>query len=401
MTLPATKLKMDVLSPVQLLAHREQFPALGHNYYFNFGGQGPLPQPALDEMVRAYQYLQRVGPFSSQANGWVSDQVENTRQAMAAELLVPPETLSLTESVSGGGNIALWGCNWQPGDRLLLSDCEHPTVMAIGRQLGHRFGVQVDICPILAPLREGTLVATLAAQVQPQTRVVAFSHVLWNTGEVLPVQQIAAACRVANPNLLIVVDAAQSVGMLPPSLGSLEVDAYAFTGHKWWCGPDGLGGLYIPPASLDQFEPTYLGWRSGPTDAQGRPTRWYPDGRRFEVATSAFPLGVGLQRALKLHGALLSPQDRYERIKMLAQQLWDRLQSIPGVNCLLPCAPDSGLVSFQLEGVDHFQFVHQLEDQGFLLRLIKFPNCIRACVHYLTLESEIEALYQQIQANLC
>ena len=391
---------MSLFSTEQIQDQRSHFPALGHNHYFNFGGQGPLPLPALDEMIQTYQHLQRIGPFSNQANLWITQEVEKTRAAIASNLDVSAKTITLTESVSGGCNIAMWGVDWQKGDRLLITDCEHPTVIALGQQLGHRYGVEMDACAIRHTLNGGDVVTAIASAIRPETRMVVISHVLWNTGQVLPLAEIARACRAQNPDCLIVVDAAQSVGVLPLSLGEYDVDAYAFTGHKWWCGPDGLGGLYIPEAYLEKFEPTYLGWRAIREDKQGNPTRWQPDSRRFEVATSAFALMVGLQTSLQLHRAMGTSQQLYEQMLVNSRQLWDSLKTIPRITCLREDAPESGLVSFMVEGADHSQLVNQLEAMGFLLRLIKNPNCIRACVHYLTLPDEIEQLVSQLKTIL-
>ena len=135
---------MSVFSIEQVQDQRSHFPALGHNHYFNFGGQGPLPKPALDAMMQTYQHLQRIGPFSNQANVWITKEVEQTRAAIASELGVEAKTITLTESVSGGCNIAMWGLDWRKGDRILITDCEHPTVIALGQQLGHRSGVEMD-----------------------------------------------------------------------------------------------------------------------------------------------------------------------------------------------------------------------------------------------------------------
>ena len=391
---------MTAFSSDQLAHQRSHFPALGHNHYFNFGGQGPLPLPVLDEMMQTYQHLQRIGPFSNQANSWITQEVAKTRSAIATELGVDAKTITLTESVSGGCNIALWGMNWQSGDRLLMTDCEHPTVIALSQQLGHRYGVETDICEILPLVNGGNVVEAIAAQIGPQTRMVVLSHVLWNTGEVLPLTAIAQACRAQNPETLIVVDAAQSVGLLPLSLGEYDVDAYAFTGHKWWCGPDGLGGLYIPSNSLEKFEPTYIGWRGIREDPSGYPIGWVPDSRRFEVATSAFALMIGLQTALQLHSSFATAAQRYQQIVNLSQQLWQGLNQVPRIRCLKIDPPESGLVSFTIEGANHFQLVNQLEEMGFLLRLIKNPNCIRACCHYLTSPTEIEQLLHQLTALL-
>jgi L-cysteine/cystine lyase len=90
---------------------------------------------------------------------------------------------------------------------------------------------------------------------------------------------------------------------------------------------------------------------------------------------------------------------RYQRICELSDRLWSHLQQIPKIQCLRTTPPESGLVSFQVEGWSHLQLVDELEARQAMLRLIVNPNCVRACVHYLTLESEVDEL-ADILANL-
>ncbi|WP_299487697.1 aminotransferase class V-fold PLP-dependent enzyme [Acaryochloris sp. IP29b_bin.137] len=384
-----------------LEVHRQQFPALGNKLYFNYGGQGPLPQPAFTAIQSAYTQMQELGPFTGGALAWMTEKVEGTRRAIATELNVSPSTITLTESVSSGCNIALWGIPWQPGDHLLLSDCEHPSVIATSQQLTRRFGIEVSTFPLMATLNGGDPTAMMVEHLRPNTRLVVISHILWNTGQVLPLATMAQACRQAVPTSAILVDAAQSVGVLPLSLDELDVDFYAFTGHKWWCGPDGLGGLYVRSTSLESLEPTFMGWRGIDQDAQGKPKSWKPDSRRYEVATSAFPLFPGLTAAIELQKQWGTPTERYQRIVHLSRILWEMLSTIPKVTCLRTTAPESGLVAFQIEGFsNHRPFVQQLESQKMMVRLIADPNCVRACVHYLTLESELEQLVQAIEKAL-
>jgi L-cysteine/cystine lyase len=374
---------------------RDQFPALANKKYFNYGGQGPMPQAALDAILGAYQQIQSEGPFGIKTSNLVIRESNLTRQAIAAALGVSAKSIALTENVTAGCNIALWGLNWQPGDRILLSDCEHPGVIASIQEICRRFQVVVDYFPLLATLNTGDPVAVIAAHLQPQTRLVVLSHVLWNTGQVLPLAEIAAAIRQysqASQPIRILVDAAQSVGLLPLNLGELGIDFYAFTGHKWWCGPEGVGGLYIHPDAIASLEPTFIGWRSLDYSQPDLPI--IGDARRYEVATSAYPLYAGLRAAIAAHQAAGSAIDRFTQIVSLATYLWENLQQIPGVTCLALTAPRSGLVSFQVADRNHAKLVQDLEERHFYLRTIVNPDCIRACTHYLTTTAEIDELIQ-------
>jgi L-cysteine/cystine lyase len=387
---------------------RQHFPALANKLYFNYGGQGPLPQQARAAIAEAYDYVDQEGPFSGKALEWMFGQVAIARQAIARSLQVAPETITLTESVSAGCNIALWGIDWQPGDHILLSDCEHPGIIAAVQQICQRFGVVTTSLPLSATLNQGDPAEIVAAHLQPRTRLVVLSHILWNTGQVLPLKEIVQVCHeFPSRPVAVLVDAAQSVGVLPLNLGELGADFYAFTGHKWCCGPDGLGGLYIHPDAVEPLQPVFIGWRSIITDPSGFPIDWKPDGRKFEVATAAFPLCTGLTAALECHETWGTAEARYQRIQSFSHRLWQQLQALPQIHCLRQSPPQAGLISFQLRAESgelepallarsHQQLVKSLESQRILVRQIPAPNCVRACTHYLTLESECDRLVEAI-----
>jgi L-cysteine/cystine lyase len=386
-----------------LLAHRRLFPALTTaKAYFNYGGQGALPQPALDRLSEVYTQLQEIGPFSLAAGLTVKAIVTELRETMAAALGVTPNTIALTENVSAGCNVVLGGIPWRSGDGILISDCEHPSVIATVDLLRARFGVTIQHCSLLHAQSPEAALEAIVGAITPQTRLIVLSHVLWNTGFCLPLAEVIQACRsisrqkstLDNP-LRILIDGAQSVGLLPVNLADLDVDFYGFTGHKWWCGPEGVGGLYIHPEALAELVPLTIGWRGITLNEEGLPNGWKPGAARFEVATSAYPLYAALATAIATHDRWGTAQDRSDRILGLSESLWTKLQHCPGVTSVLSQPPRSGLVSFRWDG-SPTALVQQLEAEGMLLRTLASPHCVRACVHYLTLESEIDRLVEKL-----
>jgi L-cysteine/cystine lyase len=384
------------LRPLEPL--RQQFPALANNVYFNYGGQGPMPQRAIAAIHHALDYTQQAGPFCNEVNQWITHESKLTREAIATVLQVAPETITLTENVTVGCNIALWGIDWREGDHILLSDCEHPGIIAIVEEVQRRFGVKVSTCPLMATLNEGDPVTVIEQHLRPTTRLVVISHILWNVGKVLPLAEIVTACHrypSTYATVRVPVDAAQSVGVLPLHLAETNVDFYAFTGHKWLCGPAGVGALYVSPEAGAILKPTFIGWRGITKDAKGSPTGFMNDGQRYEVATSDFILFGALREAIAFHDTWGTEEERFQRIRDLSAYLWQQLKTLPQIDCLSHTPPDAGLIAFQIKSQRpkiHAEVVNRLEKQGYLLRTILDPDCIRACVHYFTLESEIDRL---------
>jgi len=378
--------------------HRSQFPALSNKVYFNYGGQGTMPQGAMDAISQSQAHIQSIGPFGSEAYSWIAPQIQASREAIASTLNVPSNTITLTGNVTIGCNIAMWGIDWHAGDHLLLSDCEHPGVIATAQEIARRFGVEVTTCPLMATLNEGDPISIIAENLRPKTRLVVLSHVLWNTGQVLPIDKIVEVCR--SNNSLLLIDAAQSVGVIPLDLTALGVDFYAFTGHKWLCGPAGVGGLYVRPETRENLHPTFIGLSGVITNSEAQPTGWQPDGRRYEVSTLPTSLYVGLKQAITIHEQWGTAQERYEQICQNSNYLWRKLSSLANVKCLKNSPPESGLVSFQVTNQPSFKLVQSLESENILTRTIANPNCIRVSVHYLTLESEIDQLIAAISSRL-
>ncbi len=391
---------------VRIAQYRQTIPALKNKTYFNYGGQGPMGINTLGAIQASHQTIQTRGPFGSAVNQWMQAEGVKTRQVLAADLGVSPQTISITENVTVGCNIALWGMTWSRGDHILLSDCEHPGIFAAVYELQRRYGLEVSVFPHLSQLNAADPVATIQAHLRATTRLVVVSHILWNTGQVMPLKEICQLCHTRPQPVRVLSDAAQSVGMLPLQLAETGVDFYAFTGHKWYCGPAGLGGLYVSLEAMAELAPTFIGWRGIIINQQGQPTGWQPDARRYEVATSNVTLCSGLQVAIATHNDWGPTEERYFRICQLSSYLWGKLSSLSAVQCLLKFPPESGLVSFQIfQSGEYSPSLHQklvtyLESQNFYLRTLLSPSCVRACIHYFTLETEIDALIDAIEAFL-
>ncbi|APB32560.1 class V aminotransferase [Gloeomargarita lithophora Alchichica-D10] len=375
---------------MDIAEQRRHFPALQDKTYLNFGGQGPLPTPAITAICAAYEQGQVWGPFSRRALDWVAEQEHLTRATLATTLNVAAADITLTQSTTQGCTIVLWGWPWQAGDHLLLSDGEHPGVVATVAQLAQRFGLTWSTCP-LSYCTEDTI-TILEQAVQPQTRMLVLSHILWHTGEVLPLAEIGAFC--AQRDIKLLIDGAQSLGVMP--LDVTGVDFYTATGHKWLCGPAGLGVLYIHPQYREYLQPTHCGWRGLQGFTYQQP-QWSPDGQRHEIATTAWELGVGLQASLTLHQSWGTATQRYGRLTQLAAELWTQLGEIPHLMRLLPHPPPCGLVSFRMANYSPETLAQKLEQRGILVRAVAAGNCTRASIHYLTTGEELTQLVQALR----
>ena len=383
------------------MALRDHCPALAGKTYFNYGGQGPLPTPSLEAITATWRQIQELGPFTGDVWPLVERTTARLRLQLGHWFGVGSHRVAFSENVTSGCVLPLWGLPWRAGDELLISDCEHPGVVAACRELARRHGLSLANLPV-ADLRGDAASAAPAIQTRleaaltPHTRLVVLSHLLWNTGQVMPIAAVAQqlAAHPSQPYLL--VDAAQSLGSMPVAEAAAAADIYACTGHKWCCGPEGLGAIALSERVLAESQPTLIGWRSLSQESEAS-SSFHADGRRFEVATSCIPLFAGLQCSLALLEAEGSSDERLSTITHLSGQLWEGLQAIPAARTLLQAPPPAGLVSFTLEGSKPEAVVRQLGAQGIWVRSLDHPHCLRACTHISTTSEEIALLLEALR----
>ena len=387
------------------MAFRELCPALQSKTYFNYGGQGPLPTPALEAITASWTRIQELGPFTAEIWPFIAAEVNATRRKLADWCGVPPHRLALTENVTSGCVLPLWGLPFTRGDRMLIGDCEHPGVVAACVELARREQLSIDVLPVkhlrgdLASTDRGVIDA-LQTALTPRTRLVVLSHLLWNTGQVMPIPAVADALAQHPQHPFLLVDAAQSFGQIPVAAAAAAADIYGFTGHKWACGPEGLGGVALSERVLEDAQPTLIGWRSLRDETKADLSSddpFHHDSRRFEVATSCVPLLAGLRTSMELLESTGDAASRLDAIQSLSGSLWRQLQALDGVEPLLTVPPSSGLVSFQLtNGPSPSDVVKQLGSQGLWIRDLADPSCLRACTHLCCTSEELEALTQAI-----
>ena len=391
---------------------RRQMPALANKTYFNYGGQGPLPNASLAAINAAWATIQELGPFSGDVWPFVACTSDGLRQRLAGWFGVSPGRVAFSENVTAGCLLPLWGLPWQAGDQLLISDAEHPGVVAGIRELARREQLELAVLPVMhlrgtaEAAAAGTL-AALEAALTPRTRLVVLSHLLWNTGQLMPIASVAERLQSHPRQPWLLVDAAQSLGAIPVAEAAAAADIYACTGHKWCCGPEGLGAVALSERLLAESSPTLIGWRSLSNETAAG-SAFHHDARRFEVATSCLPLFAGLDTSLQLLEAEGDAQARLLRIRERSQQLWSGLQQIDGLHTLLEQPPPAGLVSFVLgdPAQDSMpaalaaEWVRSLGAQAIWLRSLDDPICLRACTHLTTTAAELEQLLAALQSGL-
>ena len=367
------------------------FPALATNdcAYLNTGSSGPPPDYVIEAMREADDlcsgpaYLEGLGLFTHQAE-------TNSRAREAAARLVGADDVALTQNTTHGMNLGVDSIDWRTGDEVVSVTTEHPGCLVPLHNLKRRFGVEVNlVSPPVTPEK-------IEASLTPKTRLVALSHVDWTNGEVLPLREICAVAR--EREVLTLVDGAQSVGNIPVDVPATGADMYAFTGHKWVLGPEGIGAFYVRQG-LPVYSPN-VGFLSltDPTDFDIEGAyELRSDARSFEASTMSPALAGGFAAAAE--AVCQGSSTWFGEIRYRADLLTNFLSGLPRVSVRSPRPAQSGLVSFEVEGVAAEDAIERLLERGFILRYLPRPNpYVRASTHLFNTEEELEALAEAVRA---
>ena len=130
-----------------------------------------------------------------------------------------------------------------PGDHAISSRLEHNSVLRPLNGLRLQRGIDLDLVPFST---DGYVdPAAIASKIRPETRLVVLTHASNVLGTIQPISEIGALCR--KNGIPLILDTAQTAGLIPIDMQAMQVSALAFTGHKSLLGPSGIGGLVLAP----------------------------------------------------------------------------------------------------------------------------------------------------------
>jgi cysteine desulfurase family protein len=288
-----------------------------------------------------------------------------------------PNDIAFTLNTTHALNQAIQGL-LKPGDHVIATSLEHNSVRRPLEALKRKLGIEVTY---VATDVYGTLnLKAVEEAITERTRLIAVTHSSNLLGSINPVGELGEIAR--RHKITLLVDAAQSAGVLPIDVGSLGIDLLAFPGHKGLLGPQGTGGLYIHPNL--ELEPLMQGGTGSKSESPEQP-HVRPD--RYEAGT---PNTVGLAGLAEGVGFVLNETTEtiHAREKMLTFQLMEGLQQIQGLSLLGPPIGEdrTAIVSFLLEGVDPSEMAFLLDQQ--------FGIAVRAGFHCTPLGHETAGTYE-------
>jgi selenocysteine lyase/cysteine desulfurase len=321
--------------PTKVAGIRAALLATGAGIYLDTATAGPLAAEGLHAMREWLAQEERFGQADPVADEAFAERADEARAVLATLIDAHPEAVALSSGATAGMAAAAWAPDWRRGERIVTTTAEHPAVLAELQAVQARFDtelVQVALGTSPGAFEAAGLVERFAAAITPATRLVAVSHVTWQTGVIMPLGAIAAQAR--RVGAWLAIDGAQAVGAIPVAVTEAAPDVYAFSGYKWLLGPRGVGATYRSPRLV----------------AEGAPMSAALGGTRATAGTLHRPSVVALARTVGWLEMYVGLTWAFERSCRLAAQAWSGLAAVPGVVLLTPGPPPATLIAFRIDG---------------------------------------------------
>lgn len=221
--------------------------------YLDTATSGPTLRAAMAAEYRARE-AQSLALATTTAEGHWATESARLATRFATFLGCDADELMFTRGAGEGLSTAAFGLDLNAGDEVLIGSREHPAALSPWLILARRRGIVVKQVELPAPLTgPEQALGLFAGAVSERTKVLAFSHVQYADGVLMPVADLCQFAR--QRNIITVVDGAQAVGMLDFQLRDLGCDFYAACFHKWLGGSHGTGALYVRREMLDRVWP--------------------------------------------------------------------------------------------------------------------------------------------------
>ncbi|NQT07779.1 aminotransferase class V-fold PLP-dependent enzyme [Candidatus Bathyarchaeota archaeon] len=368
----------------------------------NAGSWGPLCSAARKAIEEGYETAARSrgddpGYMKEKGSGLVryDEVIDEAKEELGRFLNCSPDEVALCDSTTTAMNIFLWGYDFQPGDEVVVGSLENPAALVPLRVNAMRRGARL----VFAELGNGGRDATeaIAGAISQRTRMILISDVNYATGSRVDLRAISQAAH--EEDILVLSDGIQAVGTQPVDVKELEVDGYAMARHKFLCGPDGAGALYVREEVLSRIHPTYTGVFSASGHGMGGEVALMETAQRYEVSTRPLPVILGGTASLRWLGEQVGWPYVFGRCRELYDGLWDRLSDISGVT-LISERGQSSLLTFSVQGVDPRDVVSKLRDRNIFTRTISVtePEGVRLSIGFWNRESDLDAIADAVSA---
>jgi cysteine desulfurase/selenocysteine lyase len=391
---------MAVNQGIDIAELRTQTPGCKHVIHFDHAGSSLMPQSVIDAVVNHTIREGQIGGYAAEDEAQM--RIDAVYDLTAGLIGAEPHEIAMIENATRAWDMAFYAIPFRLGDRILTAKAGYHSNVIAFYQMRKR-GVSVEVVP---NDDHGQIdIEALDRMMDERVRLVAISHMPTNGGLVQPAEEIGAVVRRWQAYYLL--DACQSAGQKPLNVRAMGCHILSASARKYLRGPRGQGFLYVDQAIVGELEPPVL---------DGHAARWtsrdsyeiLPDARRFENWERSYANILAMGEAIRLANQL-GADAIWAIVQERAALLRSRLVEVPGVTVTDVGQVKSGIVSFISAAESPEEIARHLkarrinvttssvastrfdmEDRG-------LDKVVRASVHYLTTDEEIELLVSAVR----
>jgi len=373
---------------------RAETPGCAHVLHLNAAGSSLPSRRTLDATLDHLRLEAEIGGY--EAADRARPMLDGFYPSIATLIGAEPGEIAYVENATRAWDLAFYSLDFKPGDRILTCVSEYSSNYISYLQVAKKTGAEIVVVP---DDRHGQIdLAALERAIDKRTKLVSISHIPTQGGLVQPAEAVGKI--VNDAGILYLLDACQSVGMMPIDVKKIGCDFLSATGRKYMRGPRGTGFLYARTRSTSHIEPIFLDNHAARWTGDNEYTVM-GDAKRFENWERYFAGVIGLKVAADQANELGMPAI-WARLRHLADGLRERLKSVPGVTLADLGVTKGAIVTFAVAGKEHGTLKQLLRDQGinvsvstqFSSRLdLKgrgLKDVMRASVHVYNTEEELD-----------
>jgi cysteine desulfurase/selenocysteine lyase len=372
----------------------DDFPT-SEKIYLNNASVSLMPTQSIEAMKEFLITYNSIGPDSKESEPFVNDKLQNVRKTIAKIISCQPDEVVLTQSTTDGINFVSNGLSFDNDSNMIIRGMthEHHSNFYPWIKLQEKISIQN------LPIDDNGFfkLDDLESLVNDKTKLVALSHVLYNTGAIIPVEEIG---KILEGKVPFFIDSAQSIGCIGDiDVSKIKCDFMSFNGSKWLCGPMGTGLFYCKRSSSELLEPKTIGGESAIIyDDSKLAYKELPD--KFQTGFRNYVGIVGLESSAN-YLLKFGMNNIREKNQHLSNIFREELSKIPNIILYGPEDPNvrTSIISFNIKGFDSQQVVDKLEKQNIILAVREIMNqkIVRASPHFFNTESQILDVIDKIK----
>ena len=373
----------------------QDFPQDG-KIYLNNASVSLMPFSSIEAMKNFLVNYSIKGPDSIDSDVFLKEKLIRIRRTISNLIHCRPEEIVFTQSTTDGVNMVATGLSFDSKSNVVIRGMAHEHHANYYPWL--RLSQKLSVKSLKTDLNGFFDIKELHNLVDKNTKCVALSHALYNTGAILPVEEIGEYLE--KNNVPYFIDTAQTVGCFGEyDFKKTKSNFMSFNGSKWLCGPMGTGIFYCKKESSKLLEPSSIGGESAMVyDETSLAYKDIPD--KFQTGFRNYVGFVGLEASIN-YMLQFGLNNIRSKIMKLSNQMREELSKISGITLFGPeeQSKRTSIVSFSIDGQEPQKIVELLEKKKIVIavREIVDKKILRASPHFFNSEEEIQKVVDEIR----